>query len=49
VERHRPRKRFGQHFLADPHYIARIVDAADREIELAQPAAGLVIEPGHDR
>ena len=24
---HRPRKRFGQHFLADPHYVARIVDA----------------------
>jgi 16S rRNA (adenine1518-N6/adenine1519-N6)-dimethyltransferase len=27
VSRHRPRKRFGQHFLVDPHYIARIVDA----------------------
>jgi 16S rRNA (adenine1518-N6/adenine1519-N6)-dimethyltransferase len=26
-ERHQPRKRFGQNFLADPHYIARIVDA----------------------
>lgn len=26
---HRPRKRFGQHFLADPHYAARIVDAVD--------------------
>jgi 16S rRNA (adenine1518-N6/adenine1519-N6)-dimethyltransferase len=24
---HQPRKRFGQNFLADPHYIARIVDA----------------------
>jgi 16S rRNA (adenine1518-N6/adenine1519-N6)-dimethyltransferase len=24
---HRPRKRFGQNFLADPHYVARIVDA----------------------
>jgi 16S rRNA (adenine1518-N6/adenine1519-N6)-dimethyltransferase len=24
---HRPRKRFGQHFLADSHYVARIVDA----------------------
>ena len=26
---HRPRKRFGQNFLADPHYVARIVDAVD--------------------
>jgi 16S rRNA (adenine1518-N6/adenine1519-N6)-dimethyltransferase len=26
---HAPRKRFGQHFLADPHYVARIVDAVD--------------------
>jgi 16S rRNA (adenine1518-N6/adenine1519-N6)-dimethyltransferase len=26
-ERHQPRKRFGQNFLADSHYIARIVDA----------------------
>ena len=26
---HRPRKRFGQHFLCDPHYIARIVDSID--------------------
>jgi 16S rRNA (adenine1518-N6/adenine1519-N6)-dimethyltransferase len=26
---HRPRKRFGQNFLADPHYVARIVDAID--------------------
>ena len=24
---HQPRKRFGQNFLADPHYVARIVDA----------------------
>ncbi len=24
---HQPRKRFGQNFLVDPHYIARIVDA----------------------
>lgn len=27
--RHRPRKRFGQNFLHDPHYVARIVDAID--------------------
>ena len=26
---HQPRKRFGQHFLADTHYVARIVDAID--------------------
>ncbi len=26
---HQARKRFGQHFLADPHYITRIVDAID--------------------
>jgi 16S rRNA (adenine1518-N6/adenine1519-N6)-dimethyltransferase len=25
---HRPRKRFGQHFLTDPHILARIADAA---------------------
>ena len=24
---HQPRRRFGQNFLADPHYVARIVDA----------------------
>jgi len=26
---HRARKRFGQNFLADPHYVGRIVDAVD--------------------
>jgi len=26
---HAPRKRFGQNFLADPHYVTRIVDAVD--------------------
>ena len=26
---HRPRKRFGQNFLADPHYVARIVAAVE--------------------
>ena len=26
---HQARKRFGQNFLADPHYVARIVDAID--------------------
>jgi 16S rRNA (adenine1518-N6/adenine1519-N6)-dimethyltransferase len=28
-DRHLPRKRFGQHFLADPHYVDRIVAAID--------------------
>ena len=27
--RHIPRKRFGQHFLHDPHYLSRIVEAID--------------------
>ena len=26
---HTPRKRFGQNFLADPHYVARVVDAVN--------------------
>jgi 16S rRNA (adenine1518-N6/adenine1519-N6)-dimethyltransferase len=39
---HRARKRFGQNFLADPHYVARIVDAID-----PQPGDNLVeIGPG---
>jgi 16S rRNA (adenine1518-N6/adenine1519-N6)-dimethyltransferase len=29
IHGHRPRKRFGQNFLADPHYAQRIVDAVD--------------------
>jgi len=29
VHGHRARKRFGQNFLADPYYVARIVDAVD--------------------
>jgi 16S rRNA (adenine1518-N6/adenine1519-N6)-dimethyltransferase len=38
----RPRKRFGQHFLADPHYVARIVAAID-----PQPGDAIVeIGPG---
>jgi 16S rRNA (adenine1518-N6/adenine1519-N6)-dimethyltransferase len=42
VTTHRPRKRFGQHFLADPHYVARIVDAV-----APQPGDNLVeIGPG---
>jgi 16S rRNA (adenine1518-N6/adenine1519-N6)-dimethyltransferase len=39
---HRPRKRFGQHFLHDPRVLARIVDAID-----PQPADFIVeIGPG---
>ncbi|HEY7788427.1 MAG TPA: 16S rRNA (adenine(1518)-N(6)/adenine(1519)-N(6))-dimethyltransferase RsmA [Casimicrobiaceae bacterium] len=29
MQGHPPRKRFGQHFLVDAHYVARIVDAID--------------------
>lgn len=29
MNRHVPRRRFGQNFLADPHYVKRIVDAVD--------------------
>ncbi|MGE5171725.1 MAG: 16S rRNA (adenine(1518)-N(6)/adenine(1519)-N(6))-dimethyltransferase RsmA [Rudaea sp.] len=29
MQGHPPRKRFGQHFLTDAHYVARIVDAVD--------------------
>ena len=39
---HQARKRFGQHFLADPHYVKRIVDAV-----APQPGDNLVeIGPG---
>ncbi|MFO1397576.1 MAG: 16S rRNA (adenine(1518)-N(6)/adenine(1519)-N(6))-dimethyltransferase RsmA [Burkholderiales bacterium] len=39
---HVPRKRFGQNFLADPHYVARIVDAV-----APQPGDNIVeIGPG---
>ena len=27
MQGHAPRKRFGQHFLTDAHYVARIIDA----------------------
>jgi 16S rRNA (adenine1518-N6/adenine1519-N6)-dimethyltransferase len=41
-ERHVARRRFGQHFLVDPHYVARIVDAV-----AARPGDNLVeIGPG---
>ena len=29
MQGHAPRKRFGQHFLTDAHYVARIIDAID--------------------
>jgi len=43
---HQPRKRFGQNFLADPHYVARIVDAVapqpgDRLVEIGPGLAAL--------
>ena len=42
MQGHQPRKRFGQHFLADSHYVARIVTAID-----PQPGENLVeIGPG---
>jgi 16S rRNA (adenine1518-N6/adenine1519-N6)-dimethyltransferase len=45
-EGHRPRKRFGQNFLADPHYVARIVDAVaprpgDNLVEIGPGQAAL--------
>jgi len=53
---HRPRKRFGQNFLVDSHYVARIVDAVapapgQRIVEigpgLAALTAGLIERAGH--
>jgi 16S rRNA (adenine1518-N6/adenine1519-N6)-dimethyltransferase len=46
TEGHQPRRRFGQNFLADPHYIARIVDAVapqpgDRLVEIGPGLAAL--------
>jgi 16S rRNA (adenine1518-N6/adenine1519-N6)-dimethyltransferase len=43
---HQPRKRFGQNFLVDPHYIARIVDAiapapGDNLVEIGPGLAAL--------
>jgi 16S rRNA (adenine1518-N6/adenine1519-N6)-dimethyltransferase len=43
---HQPRKRFGQNFLTDPHYIARIVDAiaphaGDNLVEIGPGLAAL--------
>ena len=49
VTPHRPRKRFGQHFLADPGVVARIVTAVDprpgqRLIEIG-PGEGVLTRP----
>ena len=49
MSKHRPRKRFGQHFLRDPGVIAAIVDAirpdpADTIVEIG-PGAGAITEP----
>ncbi len=46
---HRPRKRFGQHFLHDPRVLARIVDAiapqaGDRVVEIG-PGEGALTAP----
>jgi 16S rRNA (adenine1518-N6/adenine1519-N6)-dimethyltransferase len=56
MEGHRARKRFGQNFLADPHYVARIVDAVNPQrgeniVEigpgLAAITGGLIERAGH--
>ncbi|HVE49582.1 MAG TPA: 16S rRNA (adenine(1518)-N(6)/adenine(1519)-N(6))-dimethyltransferase RsmA [Casimicrobiaceae bacterium] len=46
MDRHTPRKRFGQHFLADTHYVERIVAAiapraGDRIVEIGPGLAAL--------
>ena len=54
--RHAPRRRFGQHFLVDAHYVTRILDAIDARsgdnlVEigpgLAALTAGLIARAGH--
>lgn len=56
MQHHQPRKRFGQNFLVDPHYVARIVAAiapapGDKLVEigpgLAALTAPLVARAGH--
>jgi 16S rRNA (adenine1518-N6/adenine1519-N6)-dimethyltransferase len=49
VHGHRARKRFGQNFLADPHYVSRIVDAVDPKpgehiVEIGPGLAALTTE-----
>jgi len=54
--RHTPRRRFGQNFLVDPHYIARILETVDPKIGdnvveigpgLAAITTGLIERVGH--
>jgi 16S rRNA (adenine1518-N6/adenine1519-N6)-dimethyltransferase len=56
MQHHQPRKRFGQSFLVDPKYVARIVDAvaprpADNLVEIGPGQAALtrplIAEAGH--
>ena len=56
MSKHIPRRRFGQNFLADPHYVQRIVDAVapvpgDNLVEigpgLAAITGGLIERAGH--
>ena len=49
MERHQPRRRFGQNFLADSHYVARIVEAiapqpGDNLVEIG-PGLGALTRP----
>ena len=49
MERHQPRRRFGQNFLADPYYVGRIVDAiaprqGDNLVEIG-PGLGALTQP----
>jgi len=53
LDGHRARKRFGQNFLVDPHYIGRIVDAIDPRpgdnlVEIG-PGLGALTRPLLDR
>jgi 16S rRNA (adenine1518-N6/adenine1519-N6)-dimethyltransferase len=53
MESHFPRRRFGQHFLVDRHYIERILDAVnatreDRVVEIG-PGLGALTQPMLDR
>lgn len=46
AEHHQPRKRFGQNFLVDPHYVGRIIDAiapqpGDNVVEIGPGLAAL--------
>jgi len=53
MERHQPRRRFGQNFLADPHYVTRIVAAiaptpGDNLVEIG-PGLGALTRPVLER